>query len=210
MMFAAPVVLFPALAEQVFGQPQLLGMLYTAEVVGALAATALSGWTARVHHHGRAIVLAAATFGAMVALAGLMPNIWLVALFLALACAADMISGIFRATVWSQTIPESMRGRLAGIEMLSYSIGPLAGQVRGGVTADLWSVRGAVDQWRPRLRRRRRSHRRLAARLLDLRQPHRRARDRRARRPRGCRRELIDGSIGRSSVSWTWSCGISF
>ncbi|MFC7495196.1 MULTISPECIES: MFS transporter [unclassified Nocardioides] len=144
MMFAAPVVLFPALVEEVFEQPQLLGMLYTAEVVGAMVATALSGWTARVHHHGRAIVLAAAAYGAMVALAGLMPNIWLVALFLALAGAGDMISAIFRSTVWSQTIPESMRGRLAGIEMLSYSFGPLAGQVRGGVTADLWSVRGAI------------------------------------------------------------------
>lgn len=37
-----------------------------------------------------------------------------------------------------------MRGRLAGIEMLSYSVGPLSGQVRAGVTADLWSVRGAI------------------------------------------------------------------
>ncbi len=55
-----------------------------------------------------------------------------------------MISGVFRGTVWSQTIPESMRGRLAGIEMLSYSVGPLGGQVRAGVTADLWSVRGAI------------------------------------------------------------------
>src|SRR6478609_1519220 len=144
MMFAAPVVLFPALVDEVFGRPELLGMLYTAEVVGAMAATAMSGWTKRVHHHGRAIVLAAAAYGAMIACAGLMPNIWLVALFLALAGGADMISGIFRSTVWSQTIPESMRGRLAGIEMLSYSVGPLAGQVRGGVTADLWSVRGAV------------------------------------------------------------------
>jgi len=144
MMFAAPVVLFPALADQVFGRPELLGMLYTAEVVGALAATGLSGWTARVHHHGRAIVLAAATYGAMIAIAGVMPSIWLVALFLALAGAADMISGIFRSTVWSQTIPEAMRGRLAGIEMLSYSLGPLAGQVRAGVTADLWSVRAAI------------------------------------------------------------------
>jgi MFS family permease len=80
----------------------------------------------------------------MIALAGLMPSIWLVALFLALAGASDMISGIFRSTVWSQTIPEGMRGRLAGIEMLSYSLGPLAGQVRAGVTADLWSVRGAI------------------------------------------------------------------
>lgn len=144
MMFAAPVVLFPALAEQVFGQPELLGMLYSAEVVGALAATGLSGWTARVNHHGRAIVLAAAAYGAMIAVAGLMPNIWLVALFFALAGAADMISGIFRSTVWSQTIPEAMRGRLAGIEMLSYSLGPLSGQVRAGVTADLWSVRAAI------------------------------------------------------------------
>ena len=63
---------------------------------------------------------------------------------LAFAGAADMISGIFRGTVWSQTIPESMRGRLAGIEMLSYSVGPLGGQVRAGITADLWSVRGAI------------------------------------------------------------------
>lgn len=144
MLLATPVVLFPALVEEVFHQPELLGMLYTAEVVGAMVATGLSGWTARVHHHGRAIVIAAAAFGLFIALAGLMPSIWLMALFLALAGAADMISGIFRSTVWSQTIPESMRGRLAGIEMLSYSVGPLGGQVRAGVTADLWTVRGAV------------------------------------------------------------------
>ncbi|MEP9363327.1 MFS transporter [Nocardioides sp. CN2-186] len=144
MLFAMPVVLFPALAEEVFDQPQLLGLLYSAEVVGALIATALSGWTSRFFHHGRAIVVAAAAYGGFIALAGLMPSIWLVALSLAFAGAADMISGIFRSTVWSQTIPEGMRGRLAGIEMLSYSLGPLGGQVRAGVTADLWSVRGAI------------------------------------------------------------------
>jgi MFS family permease len=144
MLLAFPVVLFPALAEEVFDQPQVLGLLYSAETVGALVATALSGWTARVHHHGRAIVLAAAAYGAMIALAGLMPSIWLVGVFLAFAGAADMISGVFRGTVWSQTIPEAMRGRLAGIEMLSYSVGPLGGQVRAGVTADLWSVRGSI------------------------------------------------------------------
>jgi MFS family permease len=143
MLLAMPVVLFPALVDEIFDRPELLGLLYTAEVIGAMVATGLSGWTARVHHHGRAIVIAAAAYGTMVAFAGLMPNIWLVALFLAFAGAADMISGIFRSTVWSQTIPESMRGRLAGIEMLSYSVGPLGGQVRAGVTADLWSVRGA-------------------------------------------------------------------
>ncbi len=97
-----------------------------------------------MHHHGRAIVIAAAAYGGFIALAGLMPSIWLVGVFLAFGGAADMISGVFRGTVWSQTIPEAMRGRLAGIEMLSYSVGPLGGQVRAGVTADLWSVRGAI------------------------------------------------------------------
>jgi MFS family permease len=62
----------------------------------------------------------------------------------AVAGGADMVSVVFRATVWSQTIPESMRGRLAGIEMLSYSLGPLGGQVRAGVVADVWSVRGSI------------------------------------------------------------------
>ena len=48
-----------------------------------------------------------------------------------------MISGIFRSTIWHQTIPDEMRGRLAGIEMLSYSLGPLGGQARSGLVADL-------------------------------------------------------------------------
>ncbi|HWJ82071.1 MAG TPA: MFS transporter [Nocardioides sp.] len=144
MLLALPVVLFPALVEDVFHKPELLGLLYSMETVGALVATALSGWTGRVHHHGRAIVLSAMAYGGFVALAGVMPSFWLVALCLALSGAADMTSGVFRATVWSQTIPEAMRGRLAGIEMLSYSVGPLGGQVRAGLTADLWSVRGAI------------------------------------------------------------------
>jgi MFS family permease len=144
MLLAIPVVLFPALVEDVFERPELLGMLYSAETVGALVATALSGWTSRVHHHGRAVVIAAAVYGGFIALAGVAPTIWLCALALAGAGAADMVSAVFRSTVWNQTIPEQLRGRLAGIEMLSYSVGPLGGQVRAGLVADVWSVRGAI------------------------------------------------------------------
>ena len=144
MMLAIPVVLFPALAHEVFDRPELLGVLYSAETVGALVATALSGWVGRVHHHGRAIVIAASLYGACIALAGLMPSFWLACLFLALSGAADMVSAVFRSTVWNQTIPDTMRGRLAGIEMLSYSVGPMVGETRAGFVADAWSVRGAV------------------------------------------------------------------
>jgi len=144
MLLAMPVVLFPALAQNVFGNPHLLGLLYSAETVGALLATATSGWTSRIHRHGRAIVLAAMAYGACVALAGTAHSIWIALLFFTLAGAADMISAVFRGTIWNQTIPDHLRGRLAGIEMLSYSIGPLAGQVRAGLVADRWSVRGAI------------------------------------------------------------------
>jgi MFS family permease len=144
MLLAIPVVLFPALAEDVFHRPELLGLLYTSETVGALLATVTSGWTKRVHHHGRAIVVAAAFYGGFIALAGIAPGIWWCMGAFALAGAADMISAVFRSTVWSQTIPEAMRGRLAGIEMLSYSLGPLGGQVRAGFVADAWSVRASI------------------------------------------------------------------
>ena len=144
MLLAMPVVLFPALAQEVFSRPALLGPLYSAETVGALLAAALSGWTSRVHLHGRAIVVAAAAYGACIGVAGLAPSIWVVLVFLALAGAADQISAVFRGTIWNQTIPDGMRGRLAGIEMLSYSLGPLGGQVRAGVVADLWTVRGSI------------------------------------------------------------------
>ncbi len=144
MVLAIPVVLFPALAQDVFARPELLGLLYSAETAGAVVATLTSGWTTRVSHHGRAIVLAAAVYGLFIGLAGLAGTIWWTMAAFAVAGAADMVSGIFRGAVWSQTIPESMRGRLAGIEMLSYSLGPLGGQVRAGFTADLWSVRGSI------------------------------------------------------------------
>jgi hypothetical protein len=52
-----------------------------------------------------------------------------------------MVSGIFRGLIWNQTIPDEMRGRMAGIEMLSYSIGPQLGQVRSSAAAALTNLR---------------------------------------------------------------------
>jgi MFS family permease len=118
-----------------------LGLLYSAGAVGSLVVTLTSGWTASVHRHGRAIVLAAAVWGLGIALVGISDSLAWVLLFLALAGAADMVSGIFRTVMWNQTIPDEVRGRMAGIELLSYSIGPLLGQVRSSTAASLTSLR---------------------------------------------------------------------
>ncbi len=144
MFMAMPIVLFPAFAEKVLEEPRLLGLLYTAESVGTLLATMTSGWTSRFAHHGRAVVVASICWGASIALVGLAPNIWIALAFLVAAGAADMISGIFRATIWNQTIPDELRGRLAGIEMLSYSVGPMGGSARAGLVGDLTSVRISI------------------------------------------------------------------
>ncbi|TDD46806.1 MFS transporter [Kribbella antibiotica] len=144
MFMAMPIVLFPAFATEVLKEPKLLGVLYSAEAVGAMIATLTIGWTSRVHHHGRAVVMAAACWGAAIGIAGLAPNIWFAIVFLAFAGAADMVSGMFRSVIWNQTIPDEMRGRLAGIEMLSYMLGPLGGQARSGLVADLTSVRTSI------------------------------------------------------------------
>jgi MFS family permease len=144
MLFAMPVALYPAVAKDVFQQPWTLGMLYSAGSIGSLLATLTSGWASHVHHHGRAVAYAAAIWGVAIAGFGLADNIWLALLFLSIAGAADMISGLFRSTMWNQTIPDELRGRLAGIELLSYSIGPLGGNARAGLVAGHWSVRGSI------------------------------------------------------------------
>jgi MFS family permease len=140
MVFAFPYALFPFLAEDL-GGAWTLGLLYSAGAVGSLVVTLTSGWTASVHRHGRAIVLAAAVWGLGIALVGVSENLWWVLVFLALAGGADMVSGIFRSVMWNQTIPDEVRGRMAGIELLSYSIGPLLGQLRSSTAASLTSLR---------------------------------------------------------------------
>ncbi|WP_432014019.1 MFS transporter [Streptomyces cucumeris] len=143
MFFAFPNAIFPFLADDL-DAPWALGLMYAAGSVGSMVTTLTSGWTSRIHRHGRMVALGAAVWGLAMAAAGWLDNIWLVLLCLAVAGSGDMISGLFRATIWNQTIPNRLRGRLAGIELLSYATGPQLGQVRAGTVAGLTGVRAAV------------------------------------------------------------------
>ncbi len=143
MVFGMPLALFPAVAD-VLGGTRVLGMLYAAPAVGALVASLTSSWASRVHHHGRGVLAAASVWGlAIVAFgfcSGLVPSL----AFLALAGWADAVSGMFRLTIWNQTIPDSLRGRLASIELVSYMSGPLLGHAEAGAAAALGGVRFSV------------------------------------------------------------------
>ncbi|WP_434096376.1 MFS transporter [Streptomyces mobaraensis] len=143
MFFAFPNAVFPFLADDLHAR-WALGLMYAASAIGSLLVSLTSGWVSRVHRHGRMVVGAALAWGAAMALAGWMGNIWLVLVMLALAGAADTVSGLFRSAMWDQTIPDELRGRLAGIELLSYSVGPQLGQVRAGGMAALTNVRASI------------------------------------------------------------------
>ncbi len=142
MFFGMPNALFPALAER-WGA-ETVGMLYAAPAVGSLIVTATSGWTIRIRRHGAAIVWAASLWGVAIIGFGMADALpWAIA-FLMAAGAADTVSGIFRGTIWNQTIPARLRGRLAAIEMVSYLSGPYLGNAEAGLAARLFGLRTAV------------------------------------------------------------------
>ncbi len=140
MILAFPVVMLPFVAAR-FHVSYALPLLYCGIPAGALIATLTSGWSHSVHRYGRAIVYAAALWGLGIALFGYSSILWLVFVGLAVGGGADAISGIFRTTMWNESIPLEMRGRMAGIEMISYSLGPTAGQFRAGVMAAWTTLR---------------------------------------------------------------------
>ncbi len=143
MFFAIPNALFPFWADQL-DATWALGLFYAAGTIGSLIVTLTSGWVKNYHFHGRAVFLAALGWGAAITLAGISNSLILILFFLALAGAADMVSGIFRSAIWNQSIPDELRGRLAGIELLSYSVGPLGGQMRAGTFAAVTNLKTSV------------------------------------------------------------------
>jgi MFS family permease len=140
MIFAYPNAMLPFLAAQLHA-PWSAGLMFAAPSAGAFAVSATSGWMPRVRRHGLAIAFAAAGWGAAMALVGLAPDVYVALACLAVAGGSDECSAVFRDTMWKQSIPDHLRGRMAGIELLSYAAGPPAGQLRSGAVAAVTSVR---------------------------------------------------------------------
>ncbi len=142
MFFAFPQALYPALAA-IYGD-KYVGFFPAAIAVGALIASATSGWTKNVHRHGAMVIGAAVLWGVAIFFFGLVDSLVPALILLAAAGFFDMISGIFRGAIWNQTIPNYLRGRLASIEMMSYLTGPMLGSAKMGIIAETFSVKTAI------------------------------------------------------------------
>ncbi|MFJ9696952.1 MFS transporter [Kitasatospora sp. NPDC101183] len=142
-VFALPTALFPFLAQEL-DAVWALGLLYSSAAVGSLLAAATGGWTERVHRHGRLVLLSVALVGAATATAAVAPGLWAVLLCLTVAGAAHWIGDTFRSAIWNQSIPDELRGRAAGLEMLIGSAGPALGDLRAGGLAARQGILAAL------------------------------------------------------------------
>jgi MFS-type transporter involved in bile tolerance (Atg22 family) len=122
----------------------VLGYLYASTYAGALVASVFGGWVNHVRRQGLAVAVAAAAWGAAIAAFGFANELWLAMLLLALAGAADLVSAVFRGTMLMTLTPDSLRGRLSGIEFMQVASAPSLGNVEAGVVASLTSLRFAV------------------------------------------------------------------
>jgi MFS family permease len=141
--FATPMAVFPALAAR-WGGSYAIGYLYSAMSVGAFLTTLFSGWTRRVHRRGAAVVIAAILWGVVIFALGFSTTLPVAIACLLMAGAFDMVSALFRMTIWNETIPSHLRSRMAAIEQLSYMSGPLRGNARAGFMAERFGVARSI------------------------------------------------------------------
>ena len=144
MVFGFPRSLFPAFADKLGGGPGALGLLYAGTSAGALAASLTSGWMMTMRRQGLGVCIAAAAWGAAIVLVGFAQAVWIAFLFLAVAGAADFVSALLRSNILLTVTPDSMRGRLSGIELAQVAGAPEIGNVEAGVVATLTSVRASI------------------------------------------------------------------
>lgn len=160
MVLAQPRVLFPAVgAGLIGGGATTVGLLATSVAVGSIAAGVLSGRLGHVRRQGRAVLQSVVVWGVAVGGFGLMlvlaqrgpasqggPSwvLWPAAGFLALAGAADAVSGVFRTTILQAATPDVLRGRLQGVFIVVVAGGPRLGDVVAGGVAEVGSEAAAA------------------------------------------------------------------
>jgi len=139
MVFGMPRALFPSLAATVFGGgATTVGLLFAAPGAGALLGALTSGWVSRVRRQGLAVIFAVIVWGLAIAGFGVVRFLPLALLLLAVAGCADVVSAVFRNTIIQFAAPDSMRGRLQGVQMAVVAGGPRLGDLEAGAVATVF------------------------------------------------------------------------
>ncbi|WP_406739330.1 enterobactin transporter EntS [Streptomyces sp. NBC_00853] len=144
-LFNLPVVLFPEMVDRQFhGGEVMLGLLYTAPAVGAVAVSATSGWLTRAARPGRLLITAAFTGGLSAVGFGLSGNIWVAFALLAVGGAAGTVYEILEYALVQHSTPDRLRGRIVSVITTQGTTGGVVGDVEVAALARWFSPGGAA------------------------------------------------------------------
>jgi MFS family permease len=137
-LFSSASTLLPIFARDILKVgPEGLGVLYSAESIGAMAAGTGMAFIGNVRRKGAVLLLAIAAYGLATTLYGMSNWFWLSFLFLALVGAADSVSTILRNTIRQLATPDGLRGRMTSVNMVFFMGGPQLGNLEAGIVAAL-------------------------------------------------------------------------
>jgi MFS family permease len=144
--FASANALLPIFAQDILAVgARGYGILSAAPSVGAmLTSIALVPLIERMRHRGATMLWSVLGFGLATIGFGLSRSFALTFACLALTGATDTVSVVIRNIVRQLATPDSMRGRMTGVNMIFFMGGPQLGEMEAGLIANRWGAVVAV------------------------------------------------------------------
>ena len=143
--FSSANTLLPYFAQNVIHVGEVAyGWLAAAQSIGAVLVGLIVSQYNNIRRQGPLLLGAVIVFGMATILFGLSRLYALIFLALALTGAADSVSTIIRNTIRQLNTPDSMRGRMTGINQIFFMGGPQLGEIEAGAVAQFFGVPFAI------------------------------------------------------------------
>jgi MFS family permease len=143
--FASANTLLPYFTQYILHVGEIAyGWLAAAPSIGAVAVGLIISQYANIRRQGRLLLVSVIIFGLATILFGMMRIYVLVFLALVVMGAADSISTIIRNTIRQLNTPDSLRGRMTGVNQIFFMGGPQLGEIEAGGVAQLFGIPVAI------------------------------------------------------------------
>lgn len=143
--FASANTLLPYFTQHVLRVGEVAyGWLAAAGSVGAVVVGLVVSQFGRIRRQGQLLLGSVVVFGLAAILFGASRTYAVVFGALVLMGAADSVSTIIRNTIRNLQTPDSLRGRMTGINQIFFMGGPQLGEIEAGAVAQGWGVPFAI------------------------------------------------------------------
>jgi MFS family permease len=143
--FASANTLLPYFTQYILHVGEIAyGWLAAAGSVGAVLVGLVVSQYNQIRHQGRLLLGAVLLFGVATIAFGLSRIYAVIFLALVVTGAADSVSTIIRNTIRNLNTPDSLRGRMTGVNQIFFMGGPQLGEIEAGAVAQGFGVPFAI------------------------------------------------------------------